>query len=236
MKKEEICVLIDTSKKATKAFYMLKQSGEKLYNNFLPRSSDHTHLFYSKGSGWVIGYPVNYDIITLKQLKKLLRKESTYVKVKDIADKFSTPKEFAVPIANEEEYLKVKEVAEKLGWVEHEYKYRDGDDIVIFKDGSFNSAINYTNNVLIIPFEKFTKQNPETVSIQIPANYAYQFEIALKHLRKAEEKHSVFPTDPKQQLPILIEEVGEIAKDINDGNCHKSEVADTLAVCLRMLA
>lgn len=58
------------------------------------------------------------------------------------------------------------------------------------------------------------------------------------HLHKAREKHSNFAKDKYQALSILMEEVGEIAKAINDNEKKdfiESEIYDTIAVLIRML-
>lgn len=54
-------------------------------------------------------------------------------------------------------------------------------------------------------------------------------------LMKAQTKHPIFARRPASQLAILVEEVGEVAKDINDGKNYKTEVAQVAAVCLRIL-
>jgi len=62
-------------------------------------------------------------------------------------------------------------------------------------------------------------------------------------LKRAEEIHPDFPTDIFQQLAILTEEAGEVAKAVNDfefeGNSIedvKTELIQTAAMCVRMYA
>ena len=66
-----------------------------------------------------------------------------------------------------------------------------------------------------------------------------QIIIAYKH---ACGKHSYFPTNIFEQLSIMIEEAGEVAKAVNDFkfsggsiSCVKDELYQTAAMCLRML-
>lgn len=75
----------------------------------------------------------------------------------------------------------------------------------------------------------------KTVTIEVPVKYAGAFELVLNELKKAEIKHPSFYTYPADQLSILMEEVGEVAKDINDEKDYSTEVAQVGAVVLRML-
>ena len=54
----------------------------------------------------------------------------------------------------------------------------------------------------------------------------------------AVSKHPEFPKDHKAQMCILMEEVGEMAQAINDGNPRgnlRHEILDVCAVAVRML-
>jgi NTP pyrophosphatase (non-canonical NTP hydrolase) len=49
--------------------------------------------------------------------------------------------------------------------------------------------------------------------------------------------HSTFPKDEFKRLGILLEEVGEVAKGLNDGNKEnlKEELIQVASVCVRWL-
>ncbi|WP_428042740.1 hypothetical protein [Candidatus Avelusimicrobium fimicolum] len=57
---------------------------------------------------------------------------------------------------------------------------------------------------------------------------------ATKH---AEEKHPFFTENPQHAVSLATEELGEMAKSVNDGNLEqaKAEALDTIAVLVRFI-
>ncbi|MGL6021654.1 MAG: MazG nucleotide pyrophosphohydrolase domain-containing protein [Chitinophagaceae bacterium] len=57
------------------------------------------------------------------------------------------------------------------------------------------------------------------------------------HYHNAVSKHPHFADSLYHAMCILTEEVGEVAKAINDSNKHhiKEEILDTIAVCIRII-
>lgn len=64
-------------------------------------------------------------------------------------------------------------------------------------------------------------------------------ELLLKELNYARKKHPYFPNSVKDALPIILEELGEVAKSINDRDNLEhllEEVAQTAVTCMRFLS
>lgn len=64
-------------------------------------------------------------------------------------------------------------------------------------------------------------------------------ELLLKELTYARKKHPYFPNSVKEALPIILEELGEVAKSINDQDNMEhllEEVAQTAVTCMRFLS
>lgn len=64
-------------------------------------------------------------------------------------------------------------------------------------------------------------------------------ELLLKELIYARKKHPYFPNSVKEALPVILEELGEVAKSINDQDKLEhilEEVAQTAVTCLRFLS
>lgn len=64
-------------------------------------------------------------------------------------------------------------------------------------------------------------------------------ELLTKELIYARKKHPYFPNSVKDALPIILEELGEVAKSINDHNKMEhllEEVAQTAVTCMRFLS
>ena len=62
-------------------------------------------------------------------------------------------------------------------------------------------------------------------------------QLILTELENARKKHPDFTNNPFLQLSILVEEVGEVAKDLNDKELQKAvkEMAQVAAVIIRMI-
>lgn len=67
-------------------------------------------------------------------------------------------------------------------------------------------------------------------------------ELGLAELKRAENKHQVFPTDPVHQVGIMVEEAGEALQATLNYFYHGGSVEDieketiqTLAMCVRFL-
>jgi len=228
MKKEEICVLIDTPEKAKKAYDILKDhfandNMANLYKNQNYRIIGSFIYFWMRHNSvaWQNVLPKNKQIISLKQLKNLLN-----------------PKEFAIPISNESEYLKVKEVAEFLGYKEDNY-FTGIENYFIFRNGKFSSHVNIDDRWKLKSYQKFINKMPinhNTVSIEIPLKYVPAIELVLNELKQAEIKHPDFVKSKYQLVSLLTEEAGEVAKDVNDNKCYKKELAQVGVLVLRGLS
>jgi hypothetical protein len=226
MKKEEICVLIDTPEKDEKAYKILTKAGEKMYERTLERLKnsiicDGNKYIIFDGEEWIGNDVNNKNITSLKQLKNLLK-----------------PKEFAIPINDESEYLKVKEVAEFLGYKEGN-TYIFGEKYVIFINGKFSSHMSIGTGWKLKSYTKFINKMPinnNTVSIEIPLKYIPAIESILNELKQAEIKHPDFVESKYQLVSLLTEESGEVAKDVNDGKFYKKELAQVGVLVLRGLS
>ena len=226
MKKEEICVLIDTPEKAKKAYDILSKAGEKIYEGSnLSKGNINSEGFdfivFNQGD-WVYDELDQKTVISLKQLKKLLK-----------------PKEFAIPINNQDEYLKVKEVAEFLGYkLFDNWKWDEMKNYVYFENKEFNPC-NSVGNLKLKSYTKFINKIPlnnNTVSIEIPLKYVPAIESILNELKQAEIKHPGFVESKYQLVSLLTEEAGEVAKDVNDGKCYKKELSQVGVLVLRGLS
>ena len=227
MKKEEICVLIDTPEKDEKAYKILTKAGEKMYERTLERLKnsiicDGNKYIIFDGEEWIGNDVNNKNIISLKQLKNLLK-----------------PKVFAIPINNEEDYLKVKEVAEFLGYkLLENWDWDEYCKYVFFENKEFNPCRSVGNRK-IKSYSKFINKMPinnNTVSIEIPLKYIPAIESILNELKQAEIKHPYFVESKYQLVSLLTEEAGEVAKDVNDGKCYKKELAQVGVLVLRGLS
>lgn len=91
-------------------------------------------------------------------------------------------------------------------------------------------------DVMYVEFEPLTESEKE--SPRKPKKAPFLKKQIKERLAEAKAKHPTFPTTTTEALPILIEEVGELAKAINDSEGkerEKSELLDIVAVCVRML-
>ena len=62
--------------------------------------------------------------------------------------------------------------------------------------------------------------------------------VLVSELKYARDKHPSFPDTPREALPIILEELGEVAKSINDSEPPLKlyqEVAQTAVTCIRFL-
>jgi predicted DNA-binding transcriptional regulator AlpA len=201
MKKEEICVLIDTPEKAKKAHDILTNAGEIIYCDTLKRlqngmSSDEYKFLYFFNKKWY-GIVDNLGtIISLKQLKNLLK-----------------PKEFVIPINNESEYLKVKEVAEFLGYKEGN-TYRVGEKNVIFINGKFSSHIHMGIGWKPKSYQKFINKMPEKeVLNNLYVNHFITTERSFKPISKPDIEFQVDKNITETQKYFRIDQEKE-QKDI----------------------
>lgn len=80
----------------------------------------------------------------------------------------------------------------------------------------------------------------QKVTIEIDVQDSPAIEAILKQLKHAREKHpkNFYNFSNAKKICILTEEVGEISKAHNDGDIDgfRFEVAQTAAVCIRMLS
>lgn len=76
------------------------------------------------------------------------------------------------------------------------------------------------------------------VNVHYDVNEAKIYPLIQAAYEHAVSKHPEFPKDHLAQMCILMEEVGEMAQAINDGNPRgnlKHEILDVCAVAVRML-
>ena len=78
--------------------------------------------------------------------------------------------------------------------------------------------------------------NKNTVSIEIPLKYIPAIELILNELKQAEIKHPDFVESKYQLVSLLTEEAGEVAKDVNNIQCYKKELAQVGVIVLRGLS
>lgn len=88
--------------------------------------------------------------------------------------------------------------------------------------------------------EELVKDLPRGPAWAIPGNdedLLPFFEPLNLHLKSAREKHPVFATSKQEAVSILLEEVGEVARAVNekDDEGLVSELFDVVTVCLRWL-
>ena len=224
MKKEEICVLIDTPEKAKKAYDILTNAGEKIWEQSSLMqwkfNGKLNYLIFDK-KDWLYDNQNDKTKISLNQLKSLL-----------------IPKEFAIVINNQDEYLKVKEVAEFLGY-KRRFLYLGSENYILFRNNEYLSMINICPTIKIKSYTKFINKMPlnnNTVSIEIPLKYIPAIELILNELKQAEIKHPDFVESKYQLVSLLTEEAGEVAKDVNNIQCYKKELAQVGVLVLRGLS
>lgn len=63
------------------------------------------------------------------------------------------------------------------------------------------------------------------------------FNEVIQAVKHAEDKHPFFVENPQHAVSLATEELGEVAKAVNDGNLEqaKAEVLDTIAVLVRFI-
>lgn len=77
----------------------------------------------------------------------------------------------------------------------------------------------------------------ETTTLEVPTELLAPLADVFRHYIHAKTKHPEFPTDLVYQGSLVVEEVGEMQKEINNGNIGlaRHELGQTVAVGLRML-
>lgn len=75
---------------------------------------------------------------------------------------------------------------------------------------------------------KITTDSPQTACLLMEINM---------EVERAEKKHPMWPEDNAGRALIILEEAGEIAKAINDGDHGnlRTEIIQTAATCIRFL-
>lgn len=77
--------------------------------------------------------------------------------------------------------------------------------------------------------------NPETLEDLITKSTMGEL---VSEWHYARDKHPEYPSNPVNALPIILEELGEVAAAINDNlplSCVRQELAQTAITCIRLL-
>lgn len=116
-------------------------------------------------------------------------------------------------------------------------KLQEDCDLIFRKGEIYNSAV---NGYLIDDFGQICKiESTVDYFLEIDTKILIDYHInkILSELNKAVEKHPKWPTNKFEQISILLEELGEVSKDLNDGRLDdaRHELHQVGAMVLRTL-